>query len=430
MKSSSVREVQIPVSDLKIGMYVCRLDKDWVDAPFLFQGFLIENEKLIKQLQKECQYVYVDENKCDDVLAQSTKQEKTGFSFKTLFGGNTSTPVVEIKRAKTYHLSEIIEHRVAAKTIAPPKKTVSYDQELGFAKQTHTKITELMSEFSTQVKEGGTVDILIARQAIYACMESVLRCPDAMQLVMRLKSKHHSTWQQSMNDAVLAISFGRYLNLSDDELITLGLCGLLHDIGFLRISKQALQEAEDKKTLKRTHTTLGRDILLNSPGTLGKIVAEVAYSHHEHLDGSGYPQGLIGEQISPYTRMITIVSVYNTLTCDGKTEKDNMTHYDAISLMLKKVDSHFDETLLNAFNQCIGAYPVGCTVEMNSGEIGMVVEVNDEQKLKPKVMLLTTEDKQPCDKKVINLAENRTTSDGQLYVIKGIVQPEKYGIKL
>lgn len=429
-KNSTIHEVKVSVADLEIGMYVCRLDKNWIESSFLFQGFLIENEELINQLQQECEYVYVDTDKYDKALNQTANRSKVGFSFKSLFVASPSPKAREQKRENTHRLSEITERTVDFKTIVPPKKLAAFDQELDFAKQTHVKINGLMNEFATQVKEGGTIDILIARQTIYDCMTSVLRSPDAMQLVMRLKSKHHSSWQHGMNDAVLAISFGRYLNLQSSELITLGLCGLLHDIGNLRISKQALQDSENKKQLLRSHTLLGRDILLNCPGELGKTVAEVAYSHHERLDGSGFPRGLLGKQISPYTRMISIVDVYNSLTNDAKPEKESLTHYDAISLMLKKSDSQFDETLLNAFHQCIGAYPVGCLVEMNSGEIAMVVEVHEELKLKPKVMLLTSANKNPCVKKVINLVENNITSDGNIYFIKGIVRPEKYGIKL
>jgi HD-GYP domain-containing protein (c-di-GMP phosphodiesterase class II) len=430
LKSSTIHEVKVSVRDLEIGMYVWRLDKDWIESPFLFRSFLIEKGELITQLQKECEYVYVDANKYDQALNEAAHRDKPGFNFKSLFGSTSSLKTVEQKRENTHRLREITERKIPLESIVPPKKTVAFDEELGFAKQTHIKITTLMSEFISQVKEGGTIDILIARQPIYDCMTTVLRSPDAMQLVTRLKNTHQSSWQHSMNDSVLAISFGRYLNLENDELITLGLCGLLHDIGNVRISKQELQEAENKKELLRSHTTLGRDILLNCPGELGKTVAEVAYSHHEHLDGSGFPRGLSGEQISPYTRMISIVDVYNTLTVDGKSDKENLTHYDAISLMLKKADSHFDETLLNAFNQCIGTYPVGCVVEMSTGEIAMVVEVNEELKLKPKIMLLTTADKQPCPKKIVNLAETKTSNDGNPYIIKSIVRPEKYGIKL
>jgi hypothetical protein len=98
--------------------------------------------------------------------------------------------------------------------------------------------------------------------------------------------------------------------------------------------------------------------------------------------------------------------------------------------MLAKANTQFDETLLNYFHQCIGTYPVGCVVEMNSGEIAMVLETNEELKLRPKIMLLTDAEKEKCAKKVVNLAEQDLAVDNDVYVIKKIVRPEKYGITL
>jgi HD-GYP domain-containing protein (c-di-GMP phosphodiesterase class II) len=429
-ENTTLREIRMPVSQLKPGMYVCRLDKPWTESPFLFQGFLIEDETLIHQLTCECEYVYIDEAKQDEKIIQlAASKEKSSFSLKSLFGlKETTAHSTEIKREKTHSLKDIVEQKVATETIKPPAKLMPFDKEMGFAKQTHAKIDSLMQEFTTQVKEGGAVDILIARQAIYDCMASVLRSPDAMLLVTRLKNKHKSVWQRSMNDCVLAISLGRYLNLNDADLVTVGMSALLHDIGNLKISKQDLEQAENKKELIQSHTRLGYDILINCPGVLGEIVADVAYSHHEQLDGFGFPRGLHGEQISPYTRMISIVDKYNSLTADTSA-KEGLTHYEAITLMLKKANTCFDETLLNSFNHCIGTYPIGCVVEMNTGEIALVVEINQEQRLRPKVLLLTTADKKSCPRQVLNLADMRV-KDGGSFSIKAIVRPEKYGIQL
>jgi len=243
-----------------------------------------------------------------------------------------------------------------------------------------------------------------------------------------LKTKHKNTWQQCMNAAVLTITFGRYLNLSDKELVTLGLCGMLFDIGKMRISKEDLEHAVNKQDLIQSHTTLGYEVLSHCPGALGKTVAEVARDHHEQLDGSGYPQGLKGKEISAYTRMISIVDTYNMLTSD-KPNKKGMTHYDAMTIILERVGTHFDETLVNSFNQCIGTYPVGSIVEMNTGAIAMVVEANPEQKLRPKVVLLTTPDKEKCSKKVVNLADDVSSTE-DLYSIRSIVRADTYGIVL
>ncbi len=426
-ENTTLREVKISVSQLKPGMYVCRLDKPWTESPFLFQGFLIEDDALIKQLTHECEYVYIDEAKQNEKITQlAASKEKSSFSFKSLFGLKETVAVTELKREKTHSLKDIVEQKIAMDTVKPPVKLLSFDKEMNFAKQTHAKIDNLMQEFTTQIKEGGTIDILIARQAIYDCMASVLRSPDAMLLVTKLKNKHKSVWQRSMNDCVLAISLGRYLNLNDDDLVTVGMSALLHDIGNLKISKQALEQADNKKQLIQSHTQLGYDILIQCPGVLGEIVADVAYSHHEQLDGFGFPRGLHGEQISPYTRIISIVDKYNSLTTDTAA-KEGLTHYEAITLMLKKANSCFDETLLNSFNHCIGTYPIGCTVEMNTGEIALVVEINQEQRLRPKILLLTTADKKSCPRYVLNLAET-FVKDGVNFSIKAIVRPEKYGI--
>jgi len=324
---NTLHEVKIPVSDLEKGMYVSRLDKDWSDSPFAFQGFLINNQKLIKQLQKECTDVYIDAVKGDvpqktqEIAAPSTnKSEKKGF-FDKLWGKKEGATAINFEREHTHQLADIIEHKISAKTITPPKALLTFDKEMGAAKQTHAKTSIAVKSTMTLVKEGKDVDIGIAKDSVHECMESVLRSPDAMMLMTNLKTKHKNTWQQCMNAAVLTITFGRYLNLSDKELVTLGLCGMLFDIGKMRISKEDLEHAVNKQDLIQSHTTLGYEVLSHCPGALGKTVAEVARDHHEQLDGSGYPQGLKGKEISAYTRMISIVDTYNMLTSDKPNKK-------------------------------------------------------------------------------------------------------------
>lgn len=437
----STLEIKIPISQLKVGMYVCRLDKPWAESSFLFQGFLISNNALIKKLAQECEYVYIDKTKQDnqlisnDAVEFSHGIEKTEQSFgglvqrcRNFLGFNKTEKTREPVYQPPNRLKDIVDLTVKTDSIISPRTQLPFHKEIHFAKETHAHIEHLMHEFTSQVKEGGTIDILIARPTIYDCMTSVLRSPDAMLLATRLKEKHKSVWQRSMNDCVLALSLGRYLNLHEDDLMTLGLAALLHDIGNLKISRQAVEATENKTELIKTHTRLGYDILVTCPGELGKIVADVAYSHHEQLNGFGFPRGLHGEQISAFTRIVSIVDVYNTLTLDTA-DRSGMTHYDAITSMLKKSDSHFDETLLNSFNQCIGIYPIGCVVEMSTGELALVVEIDPKHKLRPKVLLLTDANKKPCVKQVVDLTETKTKNE-MTFFIKAIVRPEKYGIQI
>lgn len=441
LEHTIITEVKTPVSDLKIGMYVSRLDKDWTESSFLLQGLLIETEDDIKQLTQECSYVYVDEAKQEVLQADTSTAKITAAPAKKanfLDGLRAKKEVEEIderppefKREQTNRLSDIMERKIAAETIKPPKKVVSFSHEMGRAKLTHKKTSTLLKNVMEDVKTDNVViDVAVAEQAIHDCMASALRSPDAMLLAMNLKGKQNTVWQQGMNVAVLAITLGRHLNLADEELVTLGLCGMFHDVGMLLISKEAVEKAADKRELIRSHTRLGKEFLSKCSGQLSGIVADVAYSHHENLDGSGFPRGLKDTEINPYTRIVSIASLYNTLTTDTPSRK-GVGHYEAMVVLLNEVEkNHLDKTLVNSFSQCIGTYPVGCYVEMNSGEIGVVVEANPEQRLKPIVMLLTTPDKKERPKELVNLA--KATFDGKpnTYSIKSIVTSGQHGLEL
>ncbi|NOQ36259.1 MAG: DUF3391 domain-containing protein [Methylococcaceae bacterium] len=427
-ENTTDNEMKISVSDLVIGMYVAHLDKDWQESSFMFQGFLIEKRKQVKQLQKECEFVYVDTTKSSVPVKLTqkveVKAEKKSF-FDKLRGKKEGTGKVN-SHTKPNKLDDIIKKKISTKVIVAPKRQVSFDEEMDYAKNAVARNTHLIKDFMMKVKSGGTIDLLVAKKGIQKSINSVLRSPDTILLMSQLQNKHQSTWQHSMNVSVLAINLGRYLNLEEDELMTLGLCGMLLDIGKLLISKEDLVMAENKKDLIESHTTLGRNLLLKSSSNLSKIVSEVAYTHHERLDGKGFPQGLKGKQISAYARMISIVDTYDTLTID-KPNKKGLTHYEAMSQILAQVGTHFDETLVNSFNQCIGTYPVGSIVEMNTGEVAMVVESNSEQRLRPKIVLLTTADKKPRAKHVVNLADHEDPmSDASFYSIRSIIRKDTY----
>lgn len=432
-KIMNIVEVKVPVSKLKLGMFVCRLDKEWVDSNFLFQGFLINTEEIIEQIKAECDVVYIDENRgvaahksLADIHHKEPVKAKKSF-FSKLLGGKK----INLNRKNTHILRDIVELSVDSKTINPPKRMISFDEEMPVAEQAHATANILIKDFMAHVKRGGPVDIIVAKNAVYDCMTSILRTPDAMLLLTRLKTKDYSLWQHSMNVSVIAISLGRYLNLHDDELVLLGLCGMFHDIGKLRISNDILMAAKTKNELQailNSHALLGRDILLKNMGQLAEVAAQVAYCHHEHLDGSGFPRGLQGSQINAYTRMISIINTYDNLTT-SRPGKKALTHYDAMTVLLEKAGTHFDATLVDVFNRCIGTYPVGCTVEMNSGEIAVVVEENEVQRLRPKIMLLTNAEKQKIPKKVVNLANLEFTSEQDFYFIKAIVDARVYDFK-
>ena len=486
-------KVLVEVSELTLGMYICELDKPWRDSSFLFQGFLLQNQVILQKVRDECEYVYID-------VARQSSGQAVSFTTDVYTDKARNTSGLRLKKAvvkkqnsfykksgflKAFkiknkfekkpnknNLADILKSNINPEEIIPPEKTHSFEQEIDDAQQAHSHTGQVIQDFMGEVEKGGAIDMQIANKAVKDCMHSVLRTPDAMMLMTHLKSKDNNTWRHSMNTCVLAISLGRYLNLKDEELVTLGLCAVLHDIGKLLIPDWILSKStglnREEIEILQSHTTLGKNILTSSPKNEGmiseilnksteldseeietmkfhasltqsiltscstkmtSIISNVAHMHHEQLDGKGYPNGLMSNQISPYAKMIAIVDAYDSLIT-GKPYQPGQTHFGAVDILLNRAKSYYDETLVNCFIRTLGTYPAGSAVEMNTGEIGMVIEVNQQKKLRPKIILLSDMDKRPQPEKMVDLAETYQDACGNPYAIKTIIRPDAYDIDI
>ena len=168
------------------------------------------------------------------------------------------------------------------------------------------------------------------------------------------------------------------------------------------------------------HTVMGMKLLLSSKNMYGGVI-DVAYAHHERLDGKGYPRRLNDIGITPYTRIVTIVDMYDALTSD-RIYQNGRPHLDAIKIMTDSIDSHIDPELAIRFIECLGIYPCGSVVEMSNGEIGIVIEINPVFKLKPKVIALLDENKQPIPERLVDLSRDLDPF-GQIITIKKTIRP-------
>ena len=265
---------------------------------------------------------------------------------------------------------------------------------------------------------------------VRCCLDSILKTPDALMLMTSLEEKDTYTFQHSLNICILALGLGKHLSLPREELETIGLCGLLHDIGKIHIADAILNKpglfSEDEYLNMKQHPKLGME-LLKYHSSIKEPVIEAAYSHHERLDGKGYPRGLQGNQISPYAKLIAIIDVYDAMTND-RIYKRGKTHFETINLMLEQSVHCLDKTLIEAFIRCLSIYPVGSIVELTNGMVALVVEVNELSKLKPKIILLLDELKQPMPERFVDLQKLEVDSDGQPFVIRTIVHPSTYHI--
>ena len=235
-----------------------------------------------------------------------------------------------------------------------------------------------------------------------------------------------------MNVCILAIALGRQINLSVGELNNVGLCGMMHDMGKMRVpldilNKPGKLEPDELKTMQ-SHAVLGWKLLQSSSGMYGGAI-NVAYCHHERLDGTGYPRKLTGENITPYTRIVTIVDMYDAITSNRIYQKGR-THLETINIITKMCGTQLDSGLTYKFIECLGIYPPGSLVEISNGEIAIVVETNKKKRLKPKVILLLDEDKKSGRERMVDLSKMDLDASGQDYHVTKIVKANDYGIDL
>lgn len=392
-----------PVSQLTLGMYVIELDRPWLDSPFLFQGFELETEADIEAVKDVCEYVYID----------ATRKRKRPVPTKGLQD------------------SLLTDINIDFGAPPPPKLSV-FEKEFSRAETVHNEVGVLISKFMERIANGEGIDTKAAKEAVAECVNSILHSPDAFLWLNQLKNKDKYTAQHSLNVCALSIVLGRYLNFSVANLNNVGLCGMMHDMGKMLVPLDILNKPgklePDEMEIMRNHPALGYELLKSSdqmyPGAI-----DTAYSHHEMLDGSGYPRRIGQKGISLFTRIVTIVDMYDAITSDRVYQKGR-THLEATNILANMAGSQLDERLVIKFIECLGVYPPGSVVMMTNGYIALVVEVNELQKLRPKIILLYDAQKQRLPERIIDLADMLLDEHGKVLTIKGIVKAQDYDIDI
>jgi len=195
---------------------------------------------------------------------------------------------------------------------------------------------------------------------------------------------------KAVNVTVFAVFMGDTLKLPKERLLELGLAALLHHIGKVRVPKDILHKEE---TLNENELSLLRKYphdsyeILRGLGDKYYYLAECALHVNERLDGSGFPQGLKGDAINPYARIIGILDLYEAMT-HNRPQRQKLSHFEAVKEIIKTKKSSFQRELLKAFLNTFGIFPLHCLVKLNSGAVGRVIQTYEEQPLRPKIEII------------------------------------------
>lgn len=350
---------KVASADIKIGMYMSFPDRPWLETPFLFQGLILDSEKLISQVQAECRFIYVDRAK--SFVKEEPKKAATAPPLKS------NTPPIK----------------------AP------MESEFSNAYNLHG---EAKNEIETALKKmaaGEGINVTRIRGSVKSCVKSIMINPNAMLWLGKLRNKDNYIAEHCLNVGILAIAFGRHLGLSPDELEILGMCGMLHDVGKLKVDQKILDKpsslTEDEFTIIKDHCRIGKEIL-SQDSNLPKIVIDAAYGHHERADGTGYPRGVKADTLHAYTRIISIVDTYDAITTNRCYDKSRPAT-EAMKILFSCRSTQFEPNLVEKFIECLGIYPIGSLVELRSGEGAVVIDSNKNSRLKPRVTIVLDEKK-------------------------------------
>jgi len=386
----------IPVTGLKIGMYVSELDRPWLDTPFILQGFKITSHDEIKTISEHCEFVYID----GSIDAWLGAEERGP-------GSKTSTS------SKSY------------------SNSLSNKQEVHRATAIHQNARQLTRTFMDDVHLGQAINIQEVKKSVSECVSSIIRNPDAMMWMSKIRKKDEYTSEHSLNVGLLAISFGRHLGISEDDLNKLGFAGMLHDVGKMRTPNEVLnkegQLTPEEYAQMQGHAQHGRDILMSHKNVYHGTV-DVAYGHHEALDGSGYPRKIKASGITEFTRIVTLCDVYDAITSDRIYQKGRSS-LEALKILYQNKGTKYDEKLVTEFISCIGLYPPGSIVEINSGHAGIVISTNYRNRHLPKILILRDANKIPQSEKVFDL-ENLSKSENTGHLIKTVIPNGSHGIRI
>lgn len=394
---------KIAADQVCVGMYVHKLDAEWMAHPFMRTHFPVQNESVAQKIrQSGIQSLYIDTVRGCDLPTAPTAQEARQVSLQKTLAIAAQQPGME--------------------------KKCSVLEEIAQAQQVAREANQFMHRLMEDVRLGQQVEVEAVQPMAERMVRSVFRNKDALISLTRIKQKDHYTFQHSVSVAGLMITFARAEGLTEAAILDVAIGGLLHDIGKMRVPNEILNKPgrlDDREfRVMKTHVEYSRDILEVTPG-INKNALDVAAQHHERYDGTGYPLGLKGDQLSEIGQMATIVDVYDALT-SVRVYKGAWQPTEVMRKLVEWSPNHFPTALVHRFVRCLGIYPVGTLVELESGLIGLVVEQHEKNLLRPMVQIIYDLNKRAYTSERRLLDLECESSDK----IRHAIDPDAYGIKL
>jgi putative nucleotidyltransferase with HDIG domain len=390
---------KIAASELQIGMYIQDLNCGWMDHPFARNFFKINDTKTLQKIQAlNISSVYIDTEKGLD-LPEAPSREQANQEQHTLVEQVATQPEPIKVRQTSFH--DEVPHGVKA------------------LREANLLIAELMQD----ARLGKKLELHKAGLVVERMTRSLIRNPDVLPALIQIRDTDHYTFEHSVSTCTLMVAFCHYLGIASEIISSVGIGALLHDIGKVKIPNKILNKpgrlSEQEFKVMRNHVIHSKLILAQSSG-VDEIAMAVAAEHHERYDGSGYPNGLKGDQMSYYSQIAAIIDVYDAITSDRCYQK-GLPPTESLRRLYEWSETQFNRELTLKFIRFIGVYPPGSVVELDSQRLALVL-AKTQNPLKPQVRLVyDTAHRRLIQPQDIDLSDSKD-------LIKGYAQVEDWGL--
>lgn len=372
---------KISTDAVRFGMFIQGFEGNWLAHPFWKSKFVLKDgNDLMRLRQSGLSGVWIDTGKGLDVAGPAAAQASQAVAQPV------EAEPAQGASATLARCSAQDELQRAAKLLSRSKKAV----------------TELFHE----ARLGNAINVEGCMPLVANISDSLARNSSALLGLARLKTKDEYTYLHSVAVCALMISLGRQLGLDEEAVREAGLAGLLHDVGKMMVPMEVLNKpgslTEAEFGVMRTHPERGYAILASS-GAIPPAALDVCLHHHEKYDGSGYPAGLKGDDISLLSRMGAVCDVYDAIT-SNRPYKQAWNPAESLARMAQWT-GHFDTQVFHAFVRSVGIYPLGSLVRLESGRLGVVIDLMPGKLTEPVVrVFFSAINKGPIQQQDIDLS--------------------------
>lgn len=375
---ADLAQIEIPVESLLVGMYVSALDRPWLGTPFKLQGLQIESQRDIDILQSLCKTVFIDVSKGRGFVDGQSNAHAAAWKDK-----DSNAPLYSFA-------SFDIRHNAYG-------SSNSFQQESPEAFETFKQLEKHLEYLTLQVNNGRRFGQLEIKNLAGDLVNSVIRNPDVMAWLIRVKQSDDYLHHHSLRCAVWAALLGRHIGLRRLELELLTQAMLLKDIGKTRLPDELLVKAYSQlntaqRSIYRKHVAISIELLKQVDGLNPKVISIIA-AHCEHYDGSGYPKKLKGDEIYRLSIIAGLACYYDELIYPRDVQQA-IAPSAAVRELYAQSNKRFQDDIVKEFIQALGIYPAGSIVELNTGELAVVLEQIAERRLRPKLAVVTDSNRQ------------------------------------